>query len=353
MLNRQSRPGRPGAPEVRRPPATRFRRPTNFGRAASEGDRVRQRSKTDTSPESDEVWTEFVAETLLPTNMGKFRLRGYRHTVDGGRTFSEPSAIISGQVEGKKDVVVRVHDACWTSEAIGSLKCDCREQLQLAMRYIHDQPPGIVIYCQQEGRGIGLANKIAAYALQERGLDTVQANRALGLPDDCREYSAVRHILSELGIESIRLMTNNPRKLSELEALGIVVTDRVPCIVVGNEFNQGYLYVVAHARTQVANLALLALLAIFPSYCIACALTFHLRLATCRTTKEQKMSHLLTQDEDSLDGSYCYWNHEGEPSSSGITVGSGEVDLATDQEAVMGAIRDGSIQEHPERHRLS
>ena len=225
-------------------------RPTKFGRSALDGDRVRRRSQTDISPGSDEVWTEFVAETLLPTSMGKFRLRGYRHTVDGGKTFSEPSAIISGRVEGKKNVVVRVHDACWTSEVIGSLKCDCREQLHLAMRYIQDQPPGIIIYCQQEGRGIGLANKIAAYALQERGLDTVQANRALGLPDDCREYSAVRHILRELEIESIRLMTNNPRKISELEAMGIVVTGRVPCVVVGNEFNQGYLYVVARTRRQ-------------------------------------------------------------------------------------------------------
>jgi GTP cyclohydrolase II len=274
MLRIQCRARQPGAQVARKPPISRGpgTRPTNFGRAASDGDRVRQRSKNDTSPESDEVWTEFVAETLLPTNMGKFRLRGYRHTVDGGKTFSEPSAIISGQVEGKKDVVVRVHDACWTSEVIGSLKCDCREQLHLAMRYIQDQPPGIVIYCQQEGRGIGLANKIAAYALQERGLDTVQANRALGLPDDCREYSAVRHILRELEIESIRLMTNNPRKLSELEALGIVVTGRVPCIVVGNEFNQGYLYVDGHTRTLGVNSA--RALASFLSSQVACVLTF-------------------------------------------------------------------------------
>lgn len=103
-------------------------------------------------------------------------------------------------------VVVRVHDACFTSEVLGSLKCDCREQLQLALDYIQGSPPGMVIYLQQEGRGIGLANKIAAYALQEKGLDTVDANRALGLPDDCREYSAVRHILEELGVKSIRLM---------------------------------------------------------------------------------------------------------------------------------------------------
>ena len=104
--------------------------------------------------------------------------------------------------------MVRVHDACFTSEVLGSLKCDCREQLHHALEYIHAAPPGMVIYLQQEGRGIGLANKIAAYALQEKGLDTVDANRALGLPDDCREYTAVRHILQDLGIKSIRLMVS-------------------------------------------------------------------------------------------------------------------------------------------------
>jgi GTP cyclohydrolase II len=152
------------------------------------------------------VSTTFVAETLLPTTQGKFRLRGYRHTTDGGSTYTEPTAIISGQVEGLSKVVVRVHDACFTSEVLGSLKCDCREQLALSMEYIQNSPPGMVIYLQQEGRGIGLANKIAAYALQERGLDTVDANRALGLPDDCREYTAVRDILEDLGVKSVRLM---------------------------------------------------------------------------------------------------------------------------------------------------
>jgi GTP cyclohydrolase II len=262
-----------------------------------------------------DVWTEFVAETLLPTNMGKFRLRGYRHTIDSGRTFSEPSAIISGAVEGGEDIVLRVHDACWTSEVIGSLKCDCREQLHLAMRYVQDQPPGLVIYCQQEGRGIGLANKIAAYALQERGLDTVQANRALGLPDDCREYSAVRHILKDLGIKSIRLMTNNPRKINELESMGIIVSGRVPCIVEAGEYNQGYL-----------------------------------------DTKEKKMQHLLSVDEElNLDGSYCYWNHEGEPGSSGVAmkgVKSG-VGLQRGTAEVDAALKDGSIQERPEATRQS
>lgn len=223
------------------------------------------------------VWTKFVAETLLPTGQGKFRLRGYRHTIDGGRTFTEPSAIISGSVEGLEEVVVRVHDACFTSEVLGSLKCDCREQLQLALDYIQDAPPGMVIYLQQEGRGIGLANKIAAYSLQEKGLDTVDANRALGLPDDCREYSAVGHILQELGVKSIRLMTNNPRKINELAALGINVVDRVPCQVKSHKYNRGYL-----------------------------------------SAKQRRMKHILRDDEEELSGQYCFWDHDGEPSSAGI-----------------------------------
>lgn len=173
-------------------------------------------------------------------------------------------------------VVVRVHDACFTSEVLGSLKCDCREQLQLALEYIQDSPPGMVIYLQQEGRGIGLANKIAAYALQEKGLDTVDANRALGLPDDCREYSAVAHILKDLGISSIRLMTNNPRKITELTALGINVVGRVPCQVKAGKHNVGYL-----------------------------------------SAKQRRMHHMIEQEEG-MHGQYCFWDHDGEPSSAGI-----------------------------------
>ena len=137
---------------------------------------------------------------------------------------------------------MRVHDACFTSEVLGSLKCDCAEQLRLALDAIHAEPPGMVIYLQQEGRGIGLANKIAAYALQERrGLDTVDANRALGLPDDCREYTSVRNILRDLRVRSVRVMTNNPRKLAVLGALGVRVSGRVPCVVTPGPLNRGYL----------------------------------------------------------------------------------------------------------------
>eukprot|EP00890_Picochlorum_soloecismus_P006234 jgi/Picsp_1/6611/NSC_03954-R1_gtp cyclohydrolase ii len=273
-------------------------------------------NKRNPSAETDTIWTEFVAETLLPTQQGKFRLRGYRHTVDGGITFTEPSAVISGEVERRKEVVVRVHDACFTSEVLGSLKCDCREQLQLALQYISEEPPGMVIYLQQEGRGIGLANKIAAYALQEKGLDTVDANRALGLPDDCREYSAVRHILEDLEIESIKLMTNNPRKIEQMESLGIKVTRRVPCIVRPTEYNEGYL-----------------------------------------SAKQKRMDHMFpgesgrtSTDESDLDGQFCYWNHEGEPSSSGVPLES-EMGINLQISEVAEAVSSGAIEKSPKDRR--
>ncbi|KAG1673261.1 hypothetical protein FOA52_002541 [Chlamydomonas sp. UWO 241] len=228
------------------------------------------------SVEIDEanVVTKFVAETLLPTRHGNFRLRGYKHSVDGGTTFTEPTAIVAGKVEGLENVHVRVHDACYTSEVLGSLKCDCAEQLALAMETIHANPPGMVIYLQQEGRGIGLANKIAAYALQEQGMDTVDANRALGFPDDCREYTSVRNILNDLGVKSIKLMTNNPRKINQLTSLGLKITGRVPCQVKPGQHNQNYL-----------------------------------------DTKRDRMDHLI--EDSNMHGQWCYWNHDGEPRSGG------------------------------------
>ncbi|KDD73508.1 GTP cyclohydrolase II [Helicosporidium sp. ATCC 50920] len=149
--------------------------------------------------------------------------------------------MISGIPEGCSNVLVRVHDACFTSEVLGSQKCDCEAQLTRALEAIRAEPPGLVIYLQQEGRGIGLANKVAAYALQERGLDTVDANRALGLPDDCREYSAVGAILRDLGVASVRLMTNNPRKLREIAAAGVRVLGRVPCVVRPSRHSLSYM----------------------------------------------------------------------------------------------------------------
>lgn len=180
---------------------------------------------------------EFVAETLLPTSRGMYRVRAYRDEVSG----TEPVAIIWGEVESGSDVPVRVHDECLTSEVLGSLKCDCRDQLNHALDYIRENGRGVVVYLRQEGRGIGLANKIAAYHLQEQGLDTVDANRALGLPDDARSYRAARAILDDLGLRRIRLMTNNPRKVRKLTELGIEVSERIPSFVGTNPHSEGYL----------------------------------------------------------------------------------------------------------------
>lgn len=179
---------------------------------------------------------EFVAETLLPTIHGRFRVRAYRNAESG----AEPLAMIVGDVEGKAEVLCRVHDQCQTSEVFGSLRCDCKEQLDAALARIQKEG-GMVLYLPQEGRGIGLANKVAAYAAQEMGLDTVDANRHLGLPDDAREYTAVRDILDDLKISSLRLMTNNPRKISELTSLGIHIASRVSIVTPPNsDFSRAY-----------------------------------------------------------------------------------------------------------------
>jgi GTP cyclohydrolase II len=188
------------------------------------------------SSEVDKTKFFFVAETLLPTVHGRFRVRAYRDPVSG----AEPLAMIVGDVEGSSDVLCRVHDQCQTSEVFGSLRCDCKEQLDFALAKIQKES-GMVLYLPQEGRGIGLANKVAAYAAQELGFDTVDANRHLGLPDDAREYDAVRDILNDLRISSIKLMTNNPRKINEMTALGITVTARVPIVTPPNsDFSLAY-----------------------------------------------------------------------------------------------------------------
>lgn len=180
---------------------------------------------------------EFVAETLLPTDRGAYRVRAYRD----GTSNTEPVAIIWGDIEGREEIPVRVHDECLTSEVLGSLKCDCKGQLDHALDYIRAQGAGMVIYLRQEGRGIGLANKIAAYHLQEQGLDTVDANRALGLPDDARTYHAAKAILEDMGLRRIRLITNNPRKVRKLGDLGIEISGRIPSLVGTNPHSEGYL----------------------------------------------------------------------------------------------------------------
>jgi len=181
---------------------------------------------------------KFVAETLLPTKLGTFRVRAYRDT----KTGQEPIALLVGEVKGLESCPVRVHDQCMTSEVLGSLKCDCKGQLDQALASIQALGKGVVVYLAQEGRGIGLANKVAAYALQEQGFDTVDANRQLGLPDDARVYGHVKSILQNLEVKSIQLMTNNPRKIRRLSELGIQITERVSCTTTDlSGFSKAYL----------------------------------------------------------------------------------------------------------------
>jgi len=197
---------------------------------------------------------EFVAETCLPTERGPYRVRAYRDHASN----TEPVALVWGEVEGRRHLPVRVHDECATSEVFGSLKCDCKDQLDYALDFIRCQGGGVVIYLRQEGRGIGLANKIAAYALQERGLDTVDANRALGLPDDARRYDAAAAILRDLDLNDVLLMTNNPRKIQQLRDLGVSVAGRVPVEVGTNPHSAGYLEAKVERMGHVIDLPMTA-----------------------------------------------------------------------------------------------
>ena len=165
------------------------------------------------------------AETLLPTTHGPLRCLVYK--CEGGL---EHVAMVAGDVEGD-EILCRVHSECITSEVFGSTKCDCKLQLDRALERIARRGRGVVLYMRQEGRGIGLGNKIRAYALQEQGLDTVDANRALGLPDDARDYGVAAAMLRDLGVRSVHLMTNNPTKIAGLEAHGVVVSRRLPHVV--------------------------------------------------------------------------------------------------------------------------
>lgn len=211
--------------------------------------------------EDKPVPAEFIAETALPTDIGHFRLRAYRTACNGNEyTGREPSVIYAADkspfgVEGQlqQDVPVRIHDQCLTSEVFGSKRCDCSEQLRMALKHIA-QEGGVIIYLQQEGRGIGLANKIAAYALQDVGMDTVDANLHLGFPDDCRHYGAVPSILHDMMIGSIQLMTNNPYKVNRLKELGVKVSNTLSVVVpTTNPYNHRYL-LAKHERMDHQNL---------------------------------------------------------------------------------------------------
>jgi GTP cyclohydrolase II len=187
---------------------------------------------------------QFVAETLLPTAFGKYRVRAYKDCSKRGlRENREILVIIHGKVEYGEKIALRVHDQCFTSEVLSSLKCDCKDQLDYAMQFIQNnaEKRGIIIYLPQEGRGIGLANKIKAYEIQEHGYDTVDANRLLGFPDDTREYTSVPSILNDLNMKSVQLMTNNPRKIELLCSLGVNILGRIPVIMESNQYSNDYI----------------------------------------------------------------------------------------------------------------
>jgi len=183
------------------------------------------------------ICVRIIAIADLPSRFGRFQVAAFWNNRDG----KDHIAILHGNPMGKDRVPTRVHSECLTGDALGSLRCDCRDQLEVALRRIAQEECGIVLYLRQEGRGIGLLNKMRAYGLQDRGLDTVEANLALGFRDDEREYSIAAHMLHSLKVRSIQLLTNNPKKVEELQQYGVEISGRLPHVIPANEHNRFYL----------------------------------------------------------------------------------------------------------------
>lgn len=183
------------------------------------------------------VCVKVVAVAELPSRFGRFRIVAFWNNRDG----KEHIAMVHGDVVGQAAVPVRLHSECLTGDVMGSLRCDCRDQLEQGLLAIQRHERGVLLYLRQEGRGIGLVNKVRAYALQEQGLDTVEANLALGFRDDERDYAVAAHMLHSLDVRSVRLITNNPEKIRQLAEHRIPVVDRIPHVIPPNEYNRFYL----------------------------------------------------------------------------------------------------------------
>ncbi len=186
---------------------------------------------------ANEEHVKFVVETSLPTDLGEFRLRAYESDLDELTHL----ALVMGEPEGKEDVLVRVHSSCLTGDALHSLRCDCGEQLEASMARVAEEGEGVIVYMQQEGRGIGLLNKIRAYHLQDKGFDTVEANQELGFAPDLRDYGLGAQILKDLGLDRIRLLTNNLTKVVGLQGFGLEISERLPLEIEPNSHNERYL----------------------------------------------------------------------------------------------------------------
>jgi GTP cyclohydrolase II len=183
------------------------------------------------------VCVKIVGIADLPTRFGDFRIVAFWNNRDA----KEHVAVVHGDVLFRDDVPTRLHSECLTGDALGSLRCDCRDQLEVALRALGAMERGCLLYLRQEGRGIGLINKVRAYALQDAGLDTVEANLALGFRDDERDYAIAAHMLKSLAIQSVRLMTNNPSKIKQLTQYGLQVNGRIPHVIPSNPHNRFYL----------------------------------------------------------------------------------------------------------------
>jgi GTP cyclohydrolase II len=198
--------------------------------------------KTTLSKQIAETSVEAVAHADLPTRHGRFTIHGFRGTGPQDEAVALVRGNIRGPFKSRKSVpLVRVHSQCLTGDVLTSLRCDCRAQLELSMKKISEAPSGILLYLPQEGRGIGLMNKLRAYELQDRGMDTVEANESLGFAADARDYEFPAHILKQLGATQIRLLSNNPEKVRQLEAAGIRVAERVPCQPRISKISRAYL----------------------------------------------------------------------------------------------------------------